>query len=608
MRFSPRWAVRDWMFNGFAYYASGIPLAPPTANATGYPSTSPPARSATSPSRRARYQIRTGQPLYLQDLNCHCFDPNTHVRPEPGGMDQPSARTIRRPDLLQRFPRRTPAVPRTSAFGRQFRMRESLSLNVRAEFTNILNRTYFNNPTITGTGISPQTAPTCKLPTGGNGACTPAQIVSGFGAINTSTVLYPPRTGQSWPGSSSEEIARWFGGADPLIRAGSPVRLFGTGGAPTSISKANLENRGVPWDYATDGNSVSPKSSGTHRLPLLDGIRALAILLVLAAHSSNSGLHQGLPVVLGNCGVSLFFVLSGYLITRSMLLDERRHGRFRLGNFYFRRALRIFPAFYTFLIVLAILETIGVVAKSDQTTWLASLGYFRNLAGAGWETGHLWSLALEEQFYLFWPVLFILTKRHRLACIAIAVILFTAWRTVWVFPQPADMSPIYIRPDLRLDTFLIGGAFAIGDWRWVKAAPAHLITAFLLLWYPLSLNTHWLRPVETPVAAFAMAALIAWLARNPESRAARMFSVRAAVLVGTWSYSIYLWQQLFLGPNQHWWTLPALALVSMGSYYLIERPSLALRDRGLSPLPATSQPRAWQEGGTGFERVSSVER
>lgn len=90
--------------------------------------------------------------------------------------------------------------------------------------------------------------------------------------------------------------------------------------------------------------------------------------------------------------------------------------------------------------------------------------------------------------------------------------------------------------------------------------------------------------METPVTAFAMATLIVWLVKNPESRAARMFSMRVAVLIGTWSYSIYLWQQIFLGPNQRWWSIPALALAALGSYYLIERPCLALRDRGFSPF------------------------
>jgi hypothetical protein len=84
------------------------------------------------------------------------------------------------------------------AVGRQFRIRERMNLNIRAEFTNILNRTYLNNPAVGGVGVSPQTAPVCKLSNGTNGACSqPGQlIVSGFGSINTSTVLYPPRTGQ----------------------------------------------------------------------------------------------------------------------------------------------------------------------------------------------------------------------------------------------------------------------------------------------------------------------------------------------------------------------------------------------------------------------------
>ena len=72
-----------------------------------------------------------------------------------------------------------------------------MSLSLRAEFQNILNRTYMNNPTVTGTSISPQTAPVCKLPNGSNGGCSPGlQVVSGFGSIDTSTVPYQPRSGQ----------------------------------------------------------------------------------------------------------------------------------------------------------------------------------------------------------------------------------------------------------------------------------------------------------------------------------------------------------------------------------------------------------------------------
>ena len=192
------YAIRDWMFNGFLYYASGTPLSAPAANTAGYPTALAALGTISNLTfQTGQYQTRTGQPLFLQDLNCHCFDPNTTFVLNPAAWATPAPgqyggqqyygdyRGERRP--VENF-----------AFGRQFRIREGMSLSVRAEFTNIFNRTYMNNPTISGVGISPQTPAVCKLPTGVNGACsTPGlQIVSGFGSIATSTVQYPPRTGQ----------------------------------------------------------------------------------------------------------------------------------------------------------------------------------------------------------------------------------------------------------------------------------------------------------------------------------------------------------------------------------------------------------------------------
>ena len=190
------WALRDWMFNGFLYYASGIPLAAPTANATGYPSALATGTMSNVTFQTGQYQIRTGQPLYLQGLDCHCFDPNTTLVLNPAAWTNPAPGQYGGATYYSDF-RGERRPTENFGIGRQFRIREKVRLNVRAEFTNILNRTYFNNPTVSGVGISPQTAPTCKVPSGGNGACAPGyQVVSGFGAINTSSLLYPPRTGQ----------------------------------------------------------------------------------------------------------------------------------------------------------------------------------------------------------------------------------------------------------------------------------------------------------------------------------------------------------------------------------------------------------------------------
>jgi hypothetical protein len=191
------WAVRDWTVNAFAYYASGIPLAAPTANATGYPSNLALGTIGNLTFQTGQDQIRTGQPLYLQNLNCHCFDPNTSFVLNPAAWTNPAPGQYGGPAYSNDFRGERRPVE-NFAFGRQFRFKERVTMNVRAEFTNIFNRTYLNNPAVNGTGISPQTAPTCKLPSGSNGACSTAGllIVSGFGAINNSTTLYPPRTGQ----------------------------------------------------------------------------------------------------------------------------------------------------------------------------------------------------------------------------------------------------------------------------------------------------------------------------------------------------------------------------------------------------------------------------
>jgi hypothetical protein len=191
------WALRDWMFNGFVYYASGIPLAAPTANTTGYPSNLALGTLNNLIFQTGQLQVRTGQPLYLHDLNCHCFDPNNTFVLNPAAWTNPAPGQYGGPSFYNDY-RGERRPTENFAIGRQFRIRERVNLSVRAEFTNIFNRTYLNNPTVNGTGISPQTAPTCKLPTGGNGACSQPgmQIVSGFGAINGSTVLYPSRTGQ----------------------------------------------------------------------------------------------------------------------------------------------------------------------------------------------------------------------------------------------------------------------------------------------------------------------------------------------------------------------------------------------------------------------------
>ena len=311
------------------------------------------------------------------------------------------------------------------------------------------------------------------------------------------------------------------------------------------------------------------------RLPILDGVRGLAISMVVVGHIIHPH-NQAVGNFIGISGVSFFLVLSGYLISRVLLTDELRVGRVRLVRFYIRRALRIVPAFVVFLIVLAILVNAGIAEKPTPITWLASCFYFRNIAGTGWDTGHLWSLSLEEQFYLIWPIMLVLItgRQVRLRTIVIIVALCTLWR---VF-SGASLAATLERIDLRGDTFLIGASSALG---WtsptLRQIPMKWIAAVLLPWSVFSPVFSATRPIQCALQALMIMSILQWLLDNPESLVSRGLSHPVLRTVGTVSYSLYLWQQLLLGPHFRWWSLPVLAVVTCVSYICVEKPFLKLQ-------------------------------
>jgi peptidoglycan/LPS O-acetylase OafA/YrhL len=313
------------------------------------------------------------------------------------------------------------------------------------------------------------------------------------------------------------------------------------------------------------------------RVPVLDGVRALAIILVLFGHTIHAK-YLPMGALFGQYGTSLFFVLSGYLITTVLLADEARHGQVRLLRFYRRRAFRILPALTVFLVVLAALAASRLVEKPSSLTWVASTLYFRNLAGTGWDTQHLWTLALEEQFYFLWPIAFVVFRQRRLAVIAFVIAACTVCRVVWINTDYRDIFDLLQRTDLRLDTFLIGGSLALRPWPLIGKLPAGIAAVAFALWTPLALTFKWLRPLDTVVGALFLTILLWWFTAHPGSRMAGFLSRPSMAMVGTLSYSLYLWQQIFLGPHIQWWSLPALAAVACASYWLVEKPFLRLRD------------------------------
>src|SRR5688500_6337330 len=159
-------------------------------------------------------------------------------------------------------------------------------------------------------------------------------------------------------------------------------------------------------------------SSMPDRIPSLDGLRAISIVLVLFGHLAGT---RGFPVPtsLGNflstaeLGVHIFFVISGFLITQLLLDELARKQRIAVGRFYLRRTLRIFPPYYVFIGAMVLAQVAGWIALAPQDP-LRALTYTTNYDEArSWYVGHTWSLSVEEQFYLLWPAVLLLARTRR---------------------------------------------------------------------------------------------------------------------------------------------------------------------------------------------------
>jgi peptidoglycan/LPS O-acetylase OafA/YrhL len=340
--------------------------------------------------------------------------------------------------------------------------------------------------------------------------------------------------------------------------------------------------------------------------PALDGLRGLSILAVMLYHNDYS-------LVGGYLGVDVFFVLSGFLIT-SLLFDEwRRRGRIALKRFYARRALRLFPALATLLAI----GTAFALAfpRAPQSPHVLrgveySLLYVSNWFNArdAFLLGPLaqtWSLSVEEQFYLVWPLMFIgllrLTKgRHPAWIVALIAAAFAAWRALFL-AHGASTWRIYNGTDTRADSLLIGAATALAMARPattallrrsrvtpLAAGAGILLIGWLMLHFPLQWPGYGYGVFS--LVALAAAAIVAQVLSRPTSVLARVLSVRWLVWIGRLSYSLYLWHlpifgfvkadRLGLSERTAWlirWPLSFLA--AMCSFYYIERRFLRLRDR-----------------------------
>lgn len=323
------------------------------------------------------------------------------------------------------------------------------------------------------------------------------------------------------------------------------------------------------------------------RIPSLDGLRAISITLVVCSHLVKWK-HISLDLVgtYGALGVGVFFVLSGYLITNLLLKEYDRTSSVNLRDFYVRRAFRIFPAAFVFLAVV-------VVLYWHQMRWyhvLAAAFYVANMdLSRPWIFGHLWSLSIEEQFYLLWPFAVKKWHRHRtviLLCVFLATPVFRA--ALYAFKVRNGL--IGSLP-VQADQLAIGCLLAIFSSRLPKIsrylAIVMLVVAMFVPWYPATspARTLFMLFFLRPLLHISIAGLVLHVIQVPY----RALNWAPVAWLGKISYSVYLWQELFCAnPAFHLGyalVLPTLAAACL-SYYLVEQPMLRLREKRARKPPA----------------------
>lgn len=349
--------------------------------------------------------------------------------------------------------------------------------------------------------------------------------------------------------------------------------------------------------------SIQREPGGRTYWPALDGLRALSVSAVLLFHF---GWLQN-----GRIGVDIFFVLSGFLITSILLTEYSYTSRIDLRRFYGRRALRLLPAMAIVVVgcVLLVLTGISPLRTSTIRGAIATVLYGSNWVEAVGHhelglLGHTWSLAIEEQFYLLWPLILwgLMSRswrtRTNLASIALICALTTMWRG-YLWHSTGDFTRVFAGLDTRADALLVGAALALAlPWlgqfsnhsmlRWL-ATPTALILGLLAFHGPSAkLLIYGWTGIYMLVAAF-----IGSMVLTPGG-VARYLSWGPLVAVGRVSYGVYLWQTPVIlvvdnrlssvpTPVRFLVVIAAVGALTASSYLLVEHRFMrARRNHGMA--------------------------
>jgi peptidoglycan/LPS O-acetylase OafA/YrhL len=351
--------------------------------------------------------------------------------------------------------------------------------------------------------------------------------------------------------------------------------------------------------------------STLHYQPSVDGLRAVAVICVVVYHIQMF-IYDGAPIAgylsfsSGFLGVDIFFVLSGFLITTLLVCEWQSAGQISLKNFYMRRALRLLPALVVFLAVMIVYSRVLLPAPQwAETTRVAGFAmlyvtnwaFAAHVAAASDLTSHLWSLAVEEQFYLVWPpMLILLLKRSPIALISgtsALIVLIAIYRTL-LASSGVGFTHVYIGSDTRADSILIGCLFAalVSVSSLTKARVFKLSLRSVFIGALLALTVYLAAPATAglytigfSIFAFAVGLVLLRVTDGP-SVLTRMLERRTLVWIGRLSYGIYLWHAFAIVVTTHFdipngiraaLALPIAIALAAISFFCVERPFLKLK-------------------------------
>ncbi len=311
----------------------------------------------------------------------------------------------------------------------------------------------------------------------------------------------------------------------------------------------------------------SPGRESAFSIPSLDGIRCLSVTIVFAGHA---GLNLWIPAPFG---VTIFFFLSGYLITTLLRMEFERTGGISFRAFYLRRAFRLFPPLYLVLGIGCLLTLLGVFAghRLQLGSVLAQVFYLSNyqVLATDWTgggrppgTSDLWSLAVEEHFYIIFPLLYLLLRRHirsarsQVLCLVGVCAMVLAWRLILTYALGASFDRTYVGSDTRIDSILFGCMLAIWGNPFLDRHPEGSVPepAWKRLWAPMCVplsivvialtfrirNQQIAGTLTYTLQGLALIPLFVVAVRYADWGIIKVLNLRAVKFIGVLSYSIYI--------------------------------------------------------------------